>query len=134
MLALFIWLKHPTTIRASQNKWSCNINTTCKTLTTDFALVRSSATVVVIDIQMWCITTRTGSFIRSFTTVTMLDRFQLLTATVLFRFRVIPGLKIVSSLCIACSGERFKILSEEDVRGRGMYVEVLAEHIESTKG
>ena len=62
------------------------------------------------------------------------NRAAFSTATVLFRFRVIPGLKIVSSLHIACSGERFKILSAEDVRGRGMYVEVLAEHIEPTKG
>ena len=62
------------------------------------------------------------------------NRAAFSTATVLFRFRVIPGVKIVSSYYIACSGERFKILHAEDVRGRGMYIEVLAEHIEPTKG
>jgi len=62
------------------------------------------------------------------------NRAAFSTATVLFRFRVIPNVKVVSSYYIACLGERFKILSAEDVRGRGMYVEVLAEHIEPTKG
>ena len=65
---------------------------------------------------------------------TWANRAAFSTASTLFRFRVIPGLKIVSSLYIACQGDRFKILSAEDVRGRGMYVEVLAEHIEPSKG
>ena len=62
------------------------------------------------------------------------NRAAFSTATALFRFRVVPGLKISSSYNIACQGERFKILSAEDVRGRGMYVEVLVERIEPTKG
>jgi hypothetical protein len=62
------------------------------------------------------------------------NRAAFSTATVLFRFRVIPGLKIIPSLYIACQGERFKILSAEDVRGKGMYIEALAEHIEPSKG
>jgi hypothetical protein len=37
-------------------------------------------------------------------------------------------------MAIICGGERYKILSAEDVRGRGMYVEVLAERLEATKG
>ena len=54
------------------------------------------------------------------------------TATSLFRFRAIPGLKIDTSLFIICDGERFRVLSAEDVKGRGMYVEVLAERLEAT--
>ena len=53
-------------------------------------------------------------------------------ATSLFRFRAIPGLVVDTSLFILCKGERFRILSAEDVKGRGMYVEVLAEKLEAT--
>ena len=53
-------------------------------------------------------------------------------ATSLFRFRIIPGVKIDTSLFILCGGERFRILSAEDIRGRGMYTEVLAEKLEPT--
>jgi len=52
------------------------------------------------------------------------------TATALFRFRAIPGLVIDTALVIICGGERFRILSAEDVKGRRMYVEVLAERLE----
>ncbi|OCN02992.1 phage head-tail adapter protein [Clostridium sp. W14A] len=54
-------------------------------------------------------------------------------ATSLFRFRRIPGVEIRPSLLLVCSGERFRILSAEDVRGRGMYTEVLAERLEPSK-
>lgn len=53
-------------------------------------------------------------------------------ATSLFRFRAIPGLAVDASLVILCGGERFRILSAEDVKGRGMYVEVMAERLEPT--
>jgi len=53
-------------------------------------------------------------------------------ATSLFRFRAIPGIVVDTSLFIICKGERFRILSAEDVKGRGMYVEVLAEKLEAT--
>ena len=52
------------------------------------------------------------------------------TATAMFRFRTIPDLNMDTSLFILCDGERFRILSAEDVKGRGMYVEVLAEKLE----
>ena len=55
------------------------------------------------------------------------------SATSLFRFRMIPGVEIRPSLFIVYSGERFRILSAEDVRGRGMYIEVLAERLEPSK-
>ena len=54
------------------------------------------------------------------------------TASALFRFRVIPGLRMDTSFFILCAGERFRILSAEDVKGRGMYVEVLAERLEAS--
>jgi len=54
------------------------------------------------------------------------------SASALFRFRAIPGLKVDTSLFILCGGERFRILSAEDVKGRGMYVEILAERLEAT--
>lgn len=53
-------------------------------------------------------------------------------ATALFRFRKLPGIEITTALFIVCSDERYRIVSAEDVRGRGMYVEVLAEKQEGT--
>jgi len=61
------------------------------------------------------------------------NRAAFSTATVLFRFRVIPGVKVDTKLQILCGGDRYKILSAEDVRGRGMYIEVLAERLEASK-
>jgi head-tail adaptor len=54
------------------------------------------------------------------------------TASCLFRFRKIPGLKVTTEMVIACEDSRYQILSVEDVRNRGMYIEVLAEKIEPT--
>lgn len=51
-------------------------------------------------------------------------------ATALFRFRNIPDIEITTSLFIVCDSERYRIVSAEDVRGRGMYIEVLAEKLE----
>jgi head-tail adaptor len=51
-------------------------------------------------------------------------------ATSLFRFRVIPGIEITTALQIGCGDERFRITSVENVRGRNMYIEVLAEKLE----
>ena len=55
------------------------------------------------------------------------------SANCLFRFRVIPGLEITTKLAIICDNSRYKILSAEDVRSRGMYIEVLAERLEASK-
>ena len=54
------------------------------------------------------------------------------TATALFRFRKIPGLTVDTTLFIACENGRYRIISAEDVRRRGMYVEVLSEKQEGT--
>ena len=50
-------------------------------------------------------------------------------ATDLFRFRVIPGLSVTTEQVILCGDDRFEITSVEDVKGRGMYLEVLAKKV-----
>lgn len=55
-------------------------------------------------------------------------------ATDLFRFRAIPGLTVTTDHILLCDGVRFNITSVEDVKGRGMYVVVLAKRVEPTKG
>ena len=52
------------------------------------------------------------------------------TVTTLFRFRRLPGFEIVPSYYIVCAGGRYRILSVDDVRGRGLYIEVMAEKVE----
>ena len=54
------------------------------------------------------------------------------TANALFRFRKIPGLTVDTTLFIVCEDGRYRIISAEDVRGRKMYVEVMAEKQEGT--
>ena len=56
------------------------------------------------------------------------------TATDLFRFRCIPGVTVSTEHTLVCGGERFSILSVENVRGRGMYTEVLARKVVPTSG
>ncbi len=60
------------------------------------------------------------------------NRAAFTTATSLFRFRKMPGLDVTTSLIIACADGRYRIHSVEDVKGRGMYIEVLAEKEEPT--
>ena len=50
-------------------------------------------------------------------------------ATDLFRFRVIPGLTVTTVNVIQCGDDYFEITSVEDVKGRGMYIEVLAKKV-----
>ena len=50
-------------------------------------------------------------------------------ATDLFRFRVIPGLTVTTAHVILCGDDRFEITSVEDVKGKGMYLEVLAKKV-----
>jgi head-tail adaptor len=58
------------------------------------------------------------------------NRAAFSTATALLRFRRLPSLEIDASLYISCADGRYQILSAEDVKGRGMYIEVLAEKLE----
>lgn len=55
-------------------------------------------------------------------------------ATDLFRFRCIPGVKITTDHILVTDGDRFEIVSVEDVKGRGMYTEVLAKKVVATVG
>ena len=55
-------------------------------------------------------------------------------ATDLFRFRAIPGLRITTEHMLLCEDERFEITSVEDVKGRNMYLEVLAKKTEAAHG
>ncbi|MEA4824068.1 MAG: head-tail adaptor protein [Clostridiaceae bacterium] len=50
-------------------------------------------------------------------------------ATDLFRFRRIPGVAVTTSMIIINEAYRFEITSVEDVKGRGMYSEVLAKEV-----
>lgn len=53
-------------------------------------------------------------------------------ATDLFRFRAIPDVLVTTDMVIVCEGKRFEIISVEDVKGRGMYVEVLGKKVEAS--
>lgn len=50
-------------------------------------------------------------------------------ATDLFRFRRIPDVAVTTAMVIVCNNGRFEITSVEDVKGRKMYVEVLAKEV-----
>jgi hypothetical protein len=55
-------------------------------------------------------------------------------ATDLFRFRKIPDVTVAPGQVIICDGDRFAVLSVEDVKGRNMYVEVLAKKVVASRG
>lgn len=60
------------------------------------------------------------------------NRAAFSTATAMFRFRRMPGVIVDTSFFIVCPDGRYRVLSVEDVKGRGMYYEVLAEKQEAT--
>ena len=51
-------------------------------------------------------------------------------ATTLFRFRKIPDVNITTKLYILHEGIRYDIISVENVRERGMYIEVMTKKVE----
>lgn len=55
-------------------------------------------------------------------------------ATDLFRFRRIPGLTVTADQFLVTEDGQFDIVSVENVKGRGMYIDVLAKRSESTIG
>ena len=55
-------------------------------------------------------------------------------ATDLFRFRCIPGLTVTTDQFLICDDCRYDIMSVEDVKGRGMYIELLAKKEVPTVG
>ena len=60
------------------------------------------------------------------------NRAAFSTASALFRCRKHPALTVTTDMTLVCDTGRYRILSVEDVRGRGLYVEVLAEKLEPT--
>ena len=50
-------------------------------------------------------------------------------ATDVFRLRAIPSLTVITAHVILCGDARFSITSVEDVKGRGMYLEVLVKKV-----
>ena len=55
-------------------------------------------------------------------------------ATDLFRFRCIPDLTVTADQFLICDDCRYDIVSVEDVKGCGMYIEVLAKKEVPTVG
>lgn len=55
-------------------------------------------------------------------------------ATELFRFRRIPNVKVTTKQYIIFNDEEYDILSIEDVKGRNMYIEVLAKKVVASNG
>lgn len=60
------------------------------------------------------------------------NRSTFTDATDLFRFRAIPDVKVTTAMVLICEDGRYEITSVEDVKGRGMYVEVLAKEVVSS--
>ena len=46
----------------------------------------------------------------------------------------IPGVEVSTKLFLLCEGCRYDITSVEDVKGRGMYVEILAKKVVAANG
>lgn len=61
------------------------------------------------------------------------NRAAFTNATALFRFRAVPSITVDASMVIVCGDSRYTIDSVEDVKGRGMYLEVLASRSEPTR-
>ena len=57
------------------------------------------------------------------------NRAAFSTATDLFRFRCIPHIEITTDMLILCDNRKFEITSVENVKGRNMYIEVLAKEV-----
>lgn len=57
------------------------------------------------------------------------NRATFSVATDLFRFRCIPGITVTTDMVILTDDGRFEIISVEDVKSRGMYLEVLAKEV-----
>ena len=55
-------------------------------------------------------------------------------ATDLFKLRKVPNLTITTKHYIEYENNRYDILSVENVKGRGMYIEILAKKVESSNG
>ena len=63
------------------------------------------------------------------TTEKWTNRAILKEASALFRFRYVPNLRIDTSMVIDCLGERYNIVSIENVRQKNMYYEVIGKAV-----
>jgi SPP1 family predicted phage head-tail adaptor len=57
---------------------------------------------------------------------------QFSEANALFRFRKLSDATVTASMAITCESGRYEILSVEDVKQRGMYLEILARKVEGS--
>lgn len=53
-------------------------------------------------------------------------------ATDLFCLRYIPHIEVTTDMLILCDGKRFEITSVENVKGREMYLEILAKEVDAS--
>lgn len=60
------------------------------------------------------------------------NRAQFSEATDLFRFRYIPGVTVTPAMVVINDNDHFEIISVEDVKGHGMYIEVLAKGVKTS--
>jgi head-tail adaptor len=60
------------------------------------------------------------------------NRAQFSEATDLFRFRQIPNVTVTTAMVVENKEGRFEITSVENVKGRGMYIEVLAKEVKQS--
>lgn len=98
------------------------IEITQKQVVTDSEGFQSETDVVVAKVRAYC-EGRHGS-------EKWANRAVFSSATDLFRFRTIPDLQVTMEMRILCDDSVFEITSVEDVKGRGMYVEVLCKEVE----
>lgn len=97
-----------------------------KTSVTDFEGFFSQRVAVLADIRVF-VEGRHGS-----------ERWANLAAfseaTELFRFRKIPNVKVTTKQYLIFEGEEYDILSVENMKGRSMYIEVLAKRAVASNG
>ena len=62
------------------------------------------------------------------------NRASFSSATTLLRIRKNPNVKITSDHFILLDGERYNVISVDDIKDNGMYLEILAERIFASKG
>ena len=97
-----------------------------KTSVTDFEGFFSQRVAILADIRVF-VEGRHGS-----------ERWANLAAfseaTELFRFRKIPNVKVTTKQYLIFEGEEYDILSVENVKGRSMYIEVLAKRAVASNG
>ncbi|MGO1368513.1 head-tail adaptor protein [Senegalia sp. (in: firmicutes)] len=62
------------------------------------------------------------------------NRASFTKATTMFQFRKPPNIDITTDQFIVSKGIKYNIISVDDIRDKGMYIEALAEKITGSKG